>query len=321
MKPYTHFTLEEREILAENLNEGKSFREIARILNRNPSSISREVKRNYSKTTDRYHPWRATTLYICRRKNCVRRNAIQEGSDLYQFIMAGLEKFWSPEIIAERAEKISLHISAATIYKAIQKGVFKRVSPKTHLRRHGQKRCSNASKYQTIHAEHTIHERPEIVELRKRLGDWEGDTVLGGVGKGCIVTCVDRTSRLLVAAVSKDKTSKSVRVALAKAFKMMQISVPITTLTLDNGSEFAEFKGIEKDLDTTVYFADPHAPWQRGTNENTNDMLRFFYPKGCDFRLVSDEELQVAVSLINNRPRKCLGFLSPLEFISAKCCT
>lgn len=102
---------------------------------------------------------------------------------------------------------------------------------------------------------------------------------------------------------------------------MLGIDVPIETITLDNGSEFADFKGIEDDLHTTVYFADPHSPWQRGLNENTNDMLRFFFPKGTNFLEVDDEDLQSVVSLINNRPRKCLDYLSPLEFISSKCCS
>lgn len=321
MKPYTHFTLEEREILAEGLNEGKSYREIARELGRNVSSISREVKRNYSRSTKRYHPWRATTLYICCRKKCVRKNTIHEGHALYKWIVSCLEQFWSPEIIAAKSKEKGFCISAATIYRAVKNGVFKGISPKTHLRRRGKQRRSEVSKYQTIHPEHTIHDRPEIVEVRVRLGDWEGDTVLGGVGKGCLVTAVDRTSRLLVAAISKDKSSHSVRKALRKAFKTIKGSVPIETLTLDNGSEFAAFKDIENDLHTTIYFADPHSPWQRGTNENINDILPFFFPKGFDFRKLSDDELLSVVSLINNRPRKCLGFLSPLEFISAKCCT
>ena len=321
MKPYTHFTLEEREIIAESIKEKKSFREIARQLGRNVSSITREVKRNYSKSSNRYHPWRATTLYICRRKKCVRKPVIQKGTELYAFIADGLSKFWSPEIIAARAAGNGLKVSVGTIYRSIRRGLFKGITAKKNLRRHGKKRYGNVSKYQTIHPERSIHERPAVVETRERLGDWEGDTVLGGVGKGCIVTCVDRKSRLLVAAVSPDKTSQSIRNALARAFRMMEIPIPIHTLTLDNGSEFAEFKRIEEDLSAMIYFADPHAPWQRGSNENINDALRFFFPKGYDFRQLSEDDLQFVVSLINNRPRKCLGFLSPLEFISAKCCT
>ena len=101
----------------------------------------------------------------------------------------------------------------------------------------------------------------------------------------------------------------------------MEFNIPIETITLDNGSEFGDFLNIEKDLDTTIYFADPHSPWQRGLNENTNDILRFFYPKGTDFLKVSENDFQNVIHLINSRPRKCLGFLSPLEFLSSMCCT
>ena len=112
-----------------------------------------------------------------------------------------------------------------------------------------------------------------------------------------------------------------VRKATRRAFELLELPMPIHTITLDNGSEFADFKGIEEDLKTTVYFADPHSPWQRGLNENTNDIIRFFFPKGTDFSLVDENELIKNIHLINSRPLKCLGFLSPLDFISKKCCT
>lgn len=96
--------------------------------------------------------------------------------------------------------------------------------------------------------------------------------------------------------------------------------MPIETITQDNGSEFADFLNIEKDLGTTIYFADLHSPWQRGLNKNTNGLLRFFYPKGTDFLSVSEEKFQKVIHLINSRPRKCLDYLSPLEFLSKKCC-
>ena len=114
---------------------------------------------------------------------------------------------------------------------------------------------------------------------------------------------------------------ETLRKAFKNAFAQSEIKIPIKTITLDNGAEFADFLNIEKDLDTTIYFADPHSPWQRGLNENTNDILRFFYPKGTDFLNVSLEEFQNVVHLINSRPRKCLGYLSPIEFLSKKCCT
>lgn len=321
MKPYTHFTLFEREYLQESLKEGKSFRKIAEELGRSPSSISREVKRNFSKKKKRYHPWRATVLYITRRKNCHRKPKIVAGTKMYEYISKCLQEFWSPEVIAERCKWQGYNVSCSTIYRAIKNQTFERVSVKTHLRRKGKKKYGNRSNFSTIHPEHTIHERPEIVENKDRIGDWEGDTVFGKDGKGCIVTNVDRKSKYLTAAKSDSKDKLSVREAFKNAFRTSTIKLPIHTLTLDNGSEFADFKGIEQDLNTTIYFADPHSPWQRGLNENTNGILRFFFPKGTDFHKLSQEDLDIVVSLINNRPRKCLGYLSPIEFISKKCCT
>ena len=111
-----------------------------------------------------------------------------------------------------------------------------------------------------------------------------------------------------------------VRKATKRAFESLNVQIPIHTITLDNGSEFADFKGIEEDLGATIYFADPRSPWQRGLNENTNDILRFFFPKGTDFSKVSEMELAKVVYLINSRPRKCLDYLSPIDFITKKCC-
>ena len=318
---YTHFTLTERVCLQEYLKEGKSYREIAKLLGRSPSTISREVKRNFSKKKKRYNHWRATILYMSRRKNCVRKNVIQKDSDLYQFIVECLEKYWSPEIIAEQCRRKGYSVCFTTIYRALKLGVFKNITPQRHLRRKGKKKCTNRSNYATIKPEHTIHDRPEVVEKRLRFGDWEGDTVCGAKNKSCLITQVDRKSKLLAAAISPDHTKNNVRKAVKRAFELLDLDISIHTITLDNGSEFADFKGIEKDLDTTIYFADPHSPWQRGLNENTNDILRFFFPKGTDFSLIDEKELMTVVDLINSRPRKCLDYLSPLDFFSKKCCT
>ena len=318
---YTHFTLSERICLQENLNQGKSLREIAKLLGRSPSSISREVRRNFSKKKNRYNSWRATTLYIMRRENCVRKPAIQKGTELYQLIEECLKKYWSPELTANHCKEMGYPISFSTIYKAVKSRIFSDIKPKTHFRRRGKNRHAKRGNHATIHPENTIHDRPAIVAERLRFGDWEGDTVCGAKNKSCLVTQVDRKSRLLAAAISPNHTMDAVRKATKRAFELMEFSLPIHTITLDNGSEFADFKGIESDLDTVVYFADPHSPWQRGLNENTNDMLRFFFPKGTDFSLISEEELLKVVHLINSRPRKCLDYLSPIDFISKKCCT
>ena len=316
MQPYQHFTPEERASLAVNLAMGKSIRQIAREFSRSPSTISREVKRNWSKTTNQYNAWHAETNYRHRRKACVRKPRLADET-ARSFVTAGLDQFWSPEIIHFRwkREHPDSPLSHVTIYRALKRGQLPGYTPKTHLRRRGKRKNSHQS--YTIHPVHTIHDRPVEVEIRQRLGDLEGDTVYGAIGKGCAVTLIDRTSRMLYAA----KCESRAREHIVKAFEKALGNTYVESITLDNGAEFADFAQIEENHHTTVYFADPHAPWQRGSNENVNDLLRFFFPKGTDFHAVMDAEFDHVVWLLNNRPRICLGCLSPLEFISRICCT
>lgn len=310
MKPYKHFTLSERESLYFSLKLNKNITEIAKELGRNKSSVSREIKRNSNRKGE-YNPWGAYTKYRVRRNFCRRKYRIKRDTPLYDFIVKGLKNFWSPEIIAAKWNEKNPEekIAFSTIYKAVKRGDFDGISVKTHLRRRGKKKCGSRSRFCTIHPEHTIHERPKEVELRERFGDFEGDTVRSSPGKGCIVTFVDRKSRLVLSAKSDDMSSKSIYEASLKAFG----NIRPKTITLDNGSEFAMFKELEKALNTTIYFADPHSPWQRGTNENINDCFRFFFPRGFDFRTLSDADLDEIVELINSRPRFCLNLLSPSD--------
>jgi IS30 family transposase len=317
MKSYTHFTLNERICIEENLKIGKSIRSIAKTLGRSPSSVSREIKRNFSKKKQRYNHFRADILYKQRRKRCKRHYKIVVGSELYNYIYEHLLQNWSPEMISIRAKKDGFFIALSTIYKAIKNKLFKGLTPQNCLRRRGKKRHSSRKKYISIKPEHTIHDRPEEANNRSRLGDWEGDTVYGGIGMGCLVTLVDRKSRYLIAKISQDRSKESIKAAFIEAYKYLSVNIPIESITLDNGSEFAAFKEIEKSLNTTIYFADVRSPWQRGTNENTNGILRFYYPKGTNFKNVTDDELQKVVNLINNRPRKCLDALSPIEYLKS----
>ena len=314
MPSYQHFTLTERERLSEKLKEGKSMREISRELNRSVSSISREYARNRNKDGS-YHPWRATVLYICRRKQCVRQRRLSDKT-VRDFVASGLSQFWSPEIIANRWKMAhpTSSLSHTTIYRSIKHNQMPGFSSKTHLRRRGKRK--NPRGY-TLHPVHTIHDRPGIIEERKRLGDLEGDTVYGGIAKGCLVTLVDRTSRFLYGALARTRENQ----VIEEAFKDALGDYEPKSITLDNGSEFAGFSKIAQNHNTTIYFADPHSPWQRGANENINGLIRFFFPKGTNFHDVSDGYLQHVLSLINRRPRKCLGWLSPVEFLQLKCCT
>jgi len=310
MLPYKHFTAIERQKIQEMINKGKNFSEIARELGRNRSSVTREYHRNKNKDGS-YHWWRATILYMKRRGRSVRKLRVK-CVKVRKFVAEGLEKRWSPEIIVARYKKENPgeKLSHSTIYRAIKSKEFPEYTPKTHLRRQGKRKNKHNS--QTIKPVHTIHDRPPEVETRERIGDLEGDTVYGGIGKGCVVTLVDRYSRMLYAAKSHSRDSQLIE----DAFKNALGDTPVKTITLDNGSEFSRFAEIEKNHHTTVYFADPHSPWQRGSNENINGLLRFFFPKGTDFLNVSDDDFLNVISLINNRPRKCLDWLSPFEFLN-----
>lgn len=295
---YTHFTLFERESLEYFLNQGKSLREIAKIMERSPSTISREVNRNWSKKAKHYNAWHAQTNYIHRRKSCHRKNNLYYDKEMYQFVFEGLLQYWSPEIVAGRwnmdHEK---KISTSTVYRAVKASMFPGVSPRTHFRRKG-KPYSDQKKSYTGYLDSSIRDRPAFINNRERLGDYEGDTVYGSVGKGYLVTGIDRKSKQLVAAIAKDKKVETTNAAFITAFANAEIKVKPLTLTLDNGTEFLGFKELEKELGIKVYFADSHSPWQRGSNENINGLIRFFFPRGTNFNNVTQQQLDAVVSLI-----------------------
>lgn len=315
---YTHFTLEERKYLQQLLAEGQSIRGAAAILERSPSSVSREIRRNKSKNPRKkpdnkygYNHWHAQTLAIRRRRLIKHRALIPETKE-WEFVIDGLNQYWSPEDICGRwkyENPTAKPLSISTIYRYVKQGLFPKVTPKTHLRRRGKRKQTRNANYNTIHPDRLIPDWPEEIRNRERIGDWEGDTVYGGVGKGCLVTQVDRKSRYLRLGLQLKRDAPSTRKTIVRILQ----GLPVKSISLDNGSEFAEFHELERDLDTEVYFAEPHKPWQRGTNENTNDIVRFFFPKGFDFRTVTDEDVQRVEDYINNRPRKCLGWKTPAE--------
>ena len=316
---YTHFTLEERKYLQQLLAEGLSFRKIAAILERSPSTISREVKRNQAKYRPHrksdnkywYNHWRANNLYIRRRRE-QNRAALVPDTDRWDYVIAGLKAFWSPEEISERWHKMNpleKPICVSTIYRYIKLRKFPEITAQKHLRRRGKRMLPRNANYNSIQPDRIIPEWPDAIRNRIRIGDWEGDTVYGGVGKGLLVSLVDRKTRFLRIGLLERRTSDGTRLMIEKLLK----GLPVKSVSLDNGSEFSEFRKLEESLSTLVYFAEPHKPWQRGTNENTNDIIRFFFPKGFDFRTVTDDDIQLVENIINNRPRKCLDWKTPAE--------
>ena len=321
---YTHFTLEERKYLQQLLSEGYSFRKIAGILERSTSTISREVKRNRAKYKPHrkpdnqywYNHWHAYKCYIRRRREQVRA-ALHPETKEWNYIVSGLQQYWSSETICGRwheefPERKPLCVS--TIYRYIKLNKFQGITVKQHLRRRGKFMLSRNSCYNSIQPDRMIPQWPDEIRNRMRIGDWEGDTVYGGVGKGFIVSLVDRKSRYLRIGFLEKRSSTDTRLVIEKLLR----GLPVNSVSLDNGAEFSEFRKLEEHLHTLVYFAEPHKPWQRGTNENINDLVRFFFPKGFDFRTVTDEDIQHVEDLINNRPRKCLGWKTPAE-VWAEC--
>ena len=318
MLSYTHFTLEERKYLQELLAQGYSMRKIASFLGRAPSSVSREIKRNRSKYPPKkksnnpynYHHWRAQICAIARRRQ-KRQLAIPENSTVRRYVMEKLNLFWSPEQISNRWKKENPgeKLAFSTIYRYIRRYELPGIRRKTHLRRRGKNKNYVHRNCYVIHPDRRIPQWPEAIVKRIRIGDWEGDTVYGGIGKGLLVTLVDRKTRFLCAVRIQSRDANEARAAIQQMLK----GFPVLSLSLDNGSEFAQFKELEKALCAPIFFAEPHKPWQRGSNENMNGILRFFFPKGFDFRAADDAAIQAVVDSINNRPRKCLNWASPAE--------
>lgn len=307
---YQHLSIEERESILVMTTQGKTIREIGRILGRSASTISRELQRN----TRIKHPYSAVfaqRVYHLRRKRC-KRKRILEKDEVKNCIVGLLEKYWSPEQISNRLkkEKNPIQIGTSTIYRALSSGLIEKAMQKK-LRRKGQ-RHSDRLPCGHLPIQNTIHDRPVEANTRQRLGDWECDTVRGAHHSGCVATLVDRKSRYTVCAKLPNRTAKAFNMSVIQRMNQ-EPELTVLTLTCDQGKEFAKFKELENSLQCTVYFADPGRPDQRGTNENTNGLLRQFLPKRTRFTSITQGDVDAFAQLLNLRPRKCLNWLSPFE--------
>lgn len=314
---YTHLTAKDRYVIS-HLHNQMSYREIARRLGRHHTTISREIKRN--------KPLHSTYWYYVIERDvelkrhtarCFRR---QNYIALVEYVEDKLKLDWPPEAISARLKldypnDERMRVSHETVYRWIYLDATEGGNLHQHLRRRHKKRRRQTrygSGRRFIAGRVPISQRPPIVETRERFGDWEGDTLEGKKGCGHVATHVERKSRFLVAAKLADKRAATMTQATTDSFWRLP-KVLRQTLTVDNGKEFSQFKELEAKTGLTVYFADPYAAWQRGTNENTNGILRHYYPKGFDFTTVSEEELELVIKKINNRPRKCLDYRTPAE--------
>ena len=317
--PYKHLSMDERNVIYTMTILGKSQAEIARCLERHPSTMSRERKRN-ANCDGRYLPQVADIQSRLRRRAHIRRPKIDNGS-LMGHVEEKLRCRWSPQQIAGRLRELpgrtlgGATISHTTIYRWIWACPKRAEQFKPYLRvacKPRRKPYGKPSKRGQIPGRVSIDHRPDVVAERRRLGDWEGDTMVGKGRSGYVATCVDRASRYLVARKLEACSAKQVKQGLHDAMRRLPRQKR-KTLTVDNGREFACHKNLTRLLDLVVYFAHPYSAWERGTNENTNGLLRQYLPKAKSFSQLTDWQLESYVLQLNNRPRKCLNYRTPAE--------
>jgi IS30 family transposase len=313
-----HLTLEEREVIAQMHRAGKSQTRIAERLGRSKSTVSRELRRNRS----RNGYWAVAAQRKAERRRRERPwVAKMQRQEVRRYVGQRLRQRWSPDQIAGRSRSDFPHdrrrqISPPTIYAWIHAEKTRGKHWQRYLRRLGRKR-PEGEKRGRLPASVSIEGRPAVVDRRSRYGDWEGDTIVGANRRGGAVTLVERRSGYLLLGKVRNLQAATVRQAAARRYA----TTPPTlrkTLTLDNGKEFAEHEELEAEAALKIYFAKPYCAWQRGTNENTNGLIRQFFPKGTDLANIPEHRFTKVQQLLNDRPRKRLGYRTPNEVLASR---
>lgn len=310
-----HFTIEEREFIAEQRAAGRTWEWLSRTLGRAVTSFYRERKRN--SVNGHYSPSQAEKL--ARQRHCAARHGARKMCQpkLRRFVIRCLQKRWSPEQIAARsrqtfADERRMQVSDQTIYAWIRRDDHRQRWERL-LRRYRRYR-----RRKPVHPKEwsEIKNRPAVIQQRARFGDWEGDTIVGPFNRGgVLISLVERRSRHVELIYVTRRTTKEVTHAIARCLGKYPPHLRLS-ITFDRGSEFANHVWLKKRLGIEIYFADPGKPWQRGTNEHTNGLVREYFPKGTVFRTVSPERIGKAQDSLNLRPRKCLNFQTPHEALS-----
>lgn len=319
---YIHLTIEERTSIAHLHKQGVSLRQIAKTIGRNVSTIKRELDRNYtpSKWADvDYFPQSSQKRYEKRVSKA--HNIVQFPLEVIQIIEQRIKDTWSPEQIAAYYKDDGFPCYK-TIYKWINEGIIINGNKKL-LRRKGK-----GGWYETRGKQNkgkSIRKRDKRIYKRADYGHWELDTVVSGIGKSkaCFITLVERKSRFYKAIKSPNRHADVVARLIIDYLKHLPSEL-VKTITTDNGKEFADWQRIEKELNCEVYFCDTFCAWQKGSNENSNGLLREFFPKGYNLSRYTQVYIDKKVNLINNRPRKCNNWISPSKLMSeaiSKCCT
>lgn len=307
MRHYTHLTQEQRYQISVLLKTGHPLTEIARVLGVHRSTIGREVRRNHGLRG--YRPQQAHRLAITRRQHKARRRIPQETWPLVEQLLG---EQWSPEQISGWLRRFrAVRISHEWIYQYVlqDKAAHGRLYKQLRCQRQRRKRYRTYSCRGHIRNRVSIEHRPAIVERRTRFGDWELDTIIGKGHHQALVSLTERKSRLSLLTKVARKQADAVATAVIQLLKPLPL--PLHTLTSDNGKEFAHHETIAQALDVQFFFAHPYASWERGLNENTNGLIRQYFPKQRCFTTITEQEIQTVMTKLNNRPRKSLGFRTP----------
>ena len=317
---YTHLTKKERALLAQLLNYGISVTQIAQRLSRSKSTVSREIKRN--SLNGRYAVAYAQAEYLTRRLNCHRVRRYEQ-KHLVDYVSEKLELTWSPEQIAGRIalefpDDDMMRISHSSIYRWLYLGLVPRsLQLRMKLRHFGH--THNERRGVKVDAR-DIRERSRQVFRRKRFGDWEVDTIVSGKSRqSFLLNITERKSRYCCLTLLRN--TKKETMMRAFTFFFGDGKLPLKTMTSDRGIEFNCHREFENTFQALYYFTRPAAPWQKPTVENTNGLIRQFFPKAIDLAELTDEAIQFVMNLLNNRPRKSLNWNSPAEVLATSCCT
>lgn len=320
---FKHLSVEEREKLQLMHWERRSVRSMAKALNRSPSSISRELRRNFPREHKRYTPRMAEARAMEKRRSRGRKDRLKSEA-IRQYVISHLKLRWSPEQISGRMKRDCIgSISHEAIYQFIYSQLYRegngtlregREDLRKYLRRKKKLRMRKSARRSRLWRPRgtSIEERPEMVNQKKRVGDWEGDSVESRDHKPGVNTLLERKTGFFLVTKLKNKTS----IATIEAMEKRITSFPAHTLTLDNGPENTDWQTMESTLNLKVFFAHPYCSSERGANENANGLLREYFPKKTDFTQISEEEILKVEYDLNTRPRKRLGFRTPLEAMS-----
>lgn len=309
MNNYAQLTQEQRYHIYAHMKTGCSQTAIAAELGVHKSTVSREIKRNRGKRG--YRPKQAHELALSKRSA---RAVPRISAETWDLVEKYLRLDLSPEQVCGRLMvERGLSISHERIYQHVYADKRLGGDLHTHLRcqKKRRKRYGKYSRRGQIPGRIGIEHRPAVVDSRSRIGDWEADTIIGKGHRQAIASFTERRSMFTLLKKLPQKTAEIVEDAAAKLLGPVKHAVH--TITSDNGTEFAKHKAIAKKLNAAFYFAHPYHAWERGTNENTNGLVRQYFPKGHDFKIITDEQVNFVTDRLNNRPRKKLGFLTPKE--------